>query len=98
MNETAVIHIIGTSVACETGVKETWRELAQWVAGQLKGRFGTAVIVHYYDLFDPDCPPLPADAQLPFVTVNGQVLSSGGKLSLPSIRRYLETIIPLAQA
>lgn len=91
MNETAVIHIIGTPIACETGVKETWRELAQWVAGQLKGRFGTAVTVRYFDLFDPDCPPLPADAQLPLVTINGQVLSSGGKLSLPLIRRHLET-------
>lgn len=91
MNETAVIHIIGTPIACEAGVKETWRELAQWMAGQLKGRFGTAVIVRYFDLVDPDCPPLPADAQLPLVIINGQVLSNGGKLSLPLIRRHLES-------
>lgn len=86
----AVVHIIGTPVACETGVKETWRELAQWVAEQLKSRFGTAVTVRYFDLFDPDCPSVPADAQLPLVIINGEVLSSGGKLSLPLIRRYLE--------
>lgn len=91
MSETAVIEIIGTPVVCDTGVKETWRELAGWAAGQLKGRYGTAVSVRYFDLFDPDCPSISADAQLPLVIINGQVLSSGGKISMPLIRRHLET-------
>jgi hypothetical protein len=42
------------------------------------------------DLFDPACPPLPPDAQLPLVLVNAEVLSSGGKISVPAIRKRLE--------
>jgi hypothetical protein len=91
MNEVAVIHIIGTPVARESGIKDTWRALTQWVAGQLASRFGSAVTVRYFDLVDPDCPPVPADAQLPLVLINGEVLSSGGKLPLPLIYHHLES-------
>jgi hypothetical protein len=72
------------------GVKETWRDVAQLVGGQLERRFGAAVTVRYYDLFDPDCPPLPAEAQLPVTLINGELFSSGGIISAPRIRRYLE--------
>jgi disulfide oxidoreductase YuzD len=89
---TALIQIVGAPVACATGVQETWRELAAWMAGQLEGRYGTAVSVTYYDLFQPECPPLPAGTQLPLVLVNGEVLSSGGKLSMPAIRKRLESL------
>jgi hypothetical protein len=67
------------------------------VARQLKARYGTAVTVYYFDLFDSDCPPLKADSQLPLVIINGQILSSGGKISFPLIRRHLEAagILPL---
>jgi len=85
-----VIQIIGAPVACEEGVKDTWRQTAKWTAGQLATRFGAAVAVHYFDLFDPDCPPLPADAQLPLVLINGELFSSGGIISAPRIRRHLE--------
>jgi hypothetical protein len=87
-----VVQIIGAPVACAEGVKDTWREVAAWAAGQLRGHFGDSVRVDYYDLFDPACPTLPSGAQLPFVLVNGEVLSSGGKLSVPAIRRRVETI------
>jgi hypothetical protein len=30
--------------------------------------------------------------QLPLVLVNGQVLSSGGKISVPAIQRHLEAL------
>jgi hypothetical protein len=89
--ETAIIHIIGAPIACAEGVKDTWREVAGWAAVQLYNRFGTAVHVQYFDLFDPDCPILPQDVQLPLVLVNGQVLASGGKISVPVIRRHLES-------
>ncbi|GAB4282789.1 MAG: hypothetical protein Kow0080_36780 [Candidatus Promineifilaceae bacterium] len=92
MNNPTNIQIIGTPVACAEGIKETWRDLAHWVAGQLKGRYGTAVTVTYYDLFDPNCPPLPPEAQLPLVLINGEVISSGGKLSMPAIRRHLDAL------
>jgi disulfide oxidoreductase YuzD len=88
MNEPITIHIIGAPVACAEGVKETWRELAGWIGEKLRTRYGTAVSFAYFDLFDPNCPPLPPDAQLPLVLVNGDVLSSGGKLSMPAIHRY----------
>ena len=90
--EAVIIHIIGAPVACAEGVKDTWREVAGWAAAQLRNRIGTAVHVQYFDLFDPDCPPLPQEAQLPLVLVNGQVLSSSGKISVPVIRRHLESL------
>lgn len=89
---TVVVRIIGTQVACTEGLKDTWREVAVWTAGQLKARFGDGVVVEYFDLFDPDCPTLPAGAQLPMVIVNGEVLSSGGKISVPAIRKRLEQL------
>jgi disulfide oxidoreductase YuzD len=97
MTATAVIQIVGAPVACATGVQETWRELAQWIGGQIEGRYGPAVSVTYYDLFEPDCPPLPEGAQLPLVFVNDDVLSSGGKLSMPAIRKRLEALGVMAR-
>ena len=85
-----MVTIIGVLVACKDGVKDSWREVAGWVAGQLKVRFGEAVEVRYYNLFDAGCPSIPPGAQLPLVLANGEVISSGGKVSVPSIRKYLE--------
>lgn len=87
-----VVQIVGAPIACAEGVKERWREMAQWVSGQLKKHFGDAVRVEYYDLFGPTCPQLPADAQLPLVLINGEVISSGGKIPMPTIRKRLESI------
>ncbi len=92
MTGPAVIHIVGAPVACAEGVKDSWRDVAAWAANQLRARFGHAVRVDYYDLFDPACPTLPPDAQLPLVFVNGEILSSGGKISVPSIRKRLESL------
>lgn len=93
MNDPVAIQIIGVPVACAEGVRETWREMADWTAQKLKARYGTAVTVTYFDLFDPACPPLPPEAQLPLVLVNGAVLTSGGKLSLPAICRHLDNLM-----
>lgn len=93
MDAPVVVHIVGApTAACGEGVKDTWRELADWAARQLEARFGPAVRVAYFDLLDPACPPLPPDAQLPLVLVNGEVLSTGGKLSLPAIRKRVEAL------
>lgn len=86
----AVVQIIGAPIACAEGVKDAWRETAEWAAGQLAMRFGDAVRVEYFDLFDPGCPPLAERAQLPLVLVNGQVVSSGGKISIPALRKRIE--------
>jgi hypothetical protein len=87
------VQIIAAPVACAEGVKDTWCEIAGWAAEQLEKRFGEAVQVEYFDLFAAGCPSLPADAQLPLVLVAGEVLSSGGKISVPLIRRQIETLL-----
>ena len=84
------VQIIAVPVACNDGFKDTWREVAEWAAGQLQIRFGEAVTTEYYNLFDIDCPSIPANVQLPVVLVDGQLLSSGGKISVPAIRKQLE--------
>ncbi len=93
MTNPVIVRIVGAPIACAEGVKDTWREVAAWAAGQLKARFGDAVEVRYFDLFDPDCPALPDGAQLPMVLVEDDVLSSGGKVSVPAIRRKVESIM-----
>jgi hypothetical protein len=92
MSASATVQIVGAPVACAEGVKETWRAVAEWTAGQLAARFGPTVRVEYFHLFDPACPSLPPGAQLPLVLVNGEVLTSGGKISVPAIRRRLEAL------
>ena len=91
--QTILVQIIGAPIACKEGVKDSWRDVAKWAAGQLKGHFGEAVDIHYFDLFDADCPPMPANAQLPLVMIEGEVVSSGGKISVPDIRRKIKSII-----
>lgn len=92
MNTPVLVQIIGAPIACSDGVKDAWREVAGWAAQQLKTRFGESVRVEYFDLFEADCPPIPSGAQLPLVLVNGQVLSSGAKVSVPLIRKHVEEL------
>jgi hypothetical protein len=88
----ALVQIIGAPIACAEGVKDTWRDVAKHAAEQLIARFGDSVRVQYFDLFDPDCPTLSDGAQLPLVIIAGEVLSSGGKISVPAIRKRIETL------
>ena len=90
MSDTPIqIEVVGSLVACGEGMQDTWREMTHWLADRMRVRYGTAVTTTYHDLFDPDCPPLPAEAQLPAVFINGALFSSGGKLNLPAINRRL---------
>ena len=93
MNQPTLVQIIAAPIACAEGVKDSWRDVARWAEGQLKARFGEAVQVKYLDLFDADCPTLPANAQLPVVLVNDEVTTNGGKIGLPVIRRKIESIL-----
>ena len=93
MSKPVLVQIIGAPIVCKEGVKDTWREIAEWVGGQLCQRFGERVDVRYYDLFDPGCPKLPPGAQLPIVMVNNEVLSNGDKISVPVLRRKIEAIL-----
>ena len=92
-----LVEIIGAPIACADGVKDTWRQVAAWAAGQLTARFGDVVQVDYYDLFDLGAPPVPAGARLPVVLVGGEVVSEGGKVSIPAIRRRLESVLASGQ-
>jgi len=92
MTKPILVKIIGAPVACKGGIKESWREVAEWAAGQLRPRYGDRVSVHYFDLFDPNCPTIPTDSQLPVVLVDGILISSGGKISIPLIRKKLEEL------
>lgn len=91
--QTIIVQIVGAPIACAGGVKDTWRDVSHWAEGQLKARFGDEVEVKYYDLFDADCPPMQNDSQLPLVLINNEVLSSGGKISVPAIRRKIESTL-----
>lgn len=93
--QTIIIQIISAPIACKDGMKETWHEITEWAGAQLCQRFGEGVQVQYFDLFDPACPPMPVNAQLPLVLVNREVLSSGGKISVPAIRRKIEAILDI---
>lgn len=90
MNKPIEVKIIASPVVCAEGVKELWRDVAAWAGGQLQARFGDQVITRYFDLFDPECPPLPMDSQLPAVFVDDKLVSSGGKISKSLIRKEIE--------
>jgi hypothetical protein len=96
MNNPIEVKIIGSPVACAEGVKELWRDVATWAGGQLEVKFGSKVTTRYFDLFDPECPTIPPGSQLPIVMVNEKVLSSGGKISIPLIRKEIEALIASA--
>ena len=86
------VEIVGAPVSCGADVKDTWRELSGWIAGQLRRRYGDAVQVEYHDLFDVGGPTIPAEVSLPMILINGEVLTNGGKISLPLIRRAIEAL------
>jgi hypothetical protein len=86
MSKPILVQIVGAPIACEDGVKDSWRAVSTWAAGQLRAHFGDDVQVKYYDLFDADCPPVPTGSQLPLVLVDNEAVISGGKISMPIIR------------
>lgn len=92
MSVQVFVKIVASPVACEGGIKDTWREVANWAARQLLVIYGGEVKVKYYDLFDIDTPTLLPDSKLPVVIVNDKVVSSGGKISLPLIRKEIESL------
>ena len=90
MSRPVIVQIIGAPIACKEGVKDSWREMAEYVSGKFKNQFGDSVEVVYFDLFDPACPALPPNVQLPLVLVNNEILTNGEKISMPAIRQRLQ--------
>ena len=93
MNEPVLVQIVGAPIACKEGVRDSWREVSAWTAGQLRTHFGDTVHVKYYDLFDVDCPSVPTGSQLPLVLVDGDAVISGGKISVTIIRNKINAIL-----
>lgn len=98
MDDPIAVRIFGVPVACASGVSDAWREVANWARKQLTARFGEQVSVEYYDLFSPEMDRFPevltlvrdGDGAMPLVFVGTDLLSAGGKTSMPAIRRRLE--------
>ena len=88
----AEIQITGSLIACSQGVRDDWRDLAEWLRSKMTALYGDQVAVKYFDIFDPDCPSLPPDAKLPVVKINEEVLSMGGKISMTLIRKKIESL------
>ena len=74
-------------------MKDSWRDVSLCAAGQLKTYFGESVQVKYYDLFDANCHPVPLGSQLPLVLVDNEVVTSGGKISIPVLRNKINTVL-----
>ncbi len=89
--KTATIQIIGSLTACSEGVRDDWRKITKWLERNLKTVYGDQVLVEYFDLFDDNSPSIPISAKLPTVIINGEVFSMGEKISVPKIRKYIES-------
>ena len=95
-----VVRIFGTPVACKDGIRDAWRRTASFVGNALQVRFGYQVKSEYYDLFSPDMERFPqvlalvanGQGRIPLVFIGDKLLSSGGTISIPDIRRRLEAL------
>ena len=100
MDHPIPVRIFGAPSACATGVTDAWRKVAAWARRQLTVRFGEQVSVEYYDLFSPEMDRFPdvlalverGDGAVPLVFVDNELLSAGGKVSIPAIRHRLEAL------
>jgi len=100
MEQRVTVRIFGTLTACREGTVDAWRDTTAFARHALSKRFGDQVAVEYYDLFSPEMDRFPqvvalvaaGQGHVPLIFVDGELLSSGGKVSVPDIRRRLEAI------
>lgn len=84
--------------ACDPA--KTWKAAAKMIERRLRARYGEAIQTEFIELFSPESFTHPEIMQFveinaanpPYVTINGQLVSSGGKLSESVIRRELERL------
>ena len=77
---------------------KTWENAADVIFRRLAGRFGSQVAFEFIQLFSPEFFQFPrvlaglqdGSAQVPIITVDDDVVQSGGKISERSIREVLE--------
>jgi hypothetical protein len=95
-----VVHIFGTLTACKEGTTDAWRRIAAFARSALRARFGERVEVEYHDLFSSEMDRFPevlalmagGQGRIPLVSVGKELLSSGGNVSIPDMRRRLESL------
>ncbi len=95
------VRVFGVPTPSNCGPQDGWREATEWIARSLKTRFGEQVHVEYLDLFTAALDGFPnvielvasGEAQPPLVFVSDELLSSGGRISGPAIRRRLEILV-----
>lgn len=95
-----VVRIFGAPVTCKDGITDAWRRTAAFAGNALRVRFGDQVKSEYYDLFSPDMERFPevlalvanGQGHVPLVFIGDELLSSGGTISIPDIRRRLEAL------
>ena len=91
-----IVRIFGVPVAgCKPG--KTWRDAASFAKNLLTLRFGSKIEVEYIEFLSPEWEKFPnitdlintGQAQIPIVMVNDEILSSGGKVNVGKIEKYL---------
>ena len=99
MKNESMIRIFALPMAaCDPN--KTWKAAADMIARRLKERYGDAVQTEFIELFSPESFNYPEilalmqneQASPPFVTLNGNLIQSGGKLSERVIREALEQL------
>ena len=84
--------------ACDPA--KTWKSAAKMIERRLRAWYGEAIQTEFIELFSPESFTHPEIMQLvetdaaspPYITINGVLVSSGGKLSDGVIRRELERL------
>ena len=84
--------------ACDPS--KTWQSAAWMIARRLRERYGGTVETEFVEIFSPESFEYPdilsllekGDDVPPYVTVNGTLVQSGGKLSERRIREQLELL------
>ena len=86
---------VAPDTSCGHGA--TWSAASALVLDRLQRRFGAAVAAEHVEMFSPRSFEFPetmaaieAGARLPVVTIDGRIVSEGGKLSERIIREAVE--------
>ncbi len=92
----STIHIFGLPIAaCDPS--KTWKAAADLIGRRLQSRYGSTIRTTYVELYSPESfefehitKLLQEGAAPPFVTIDGRLIQSGGKLSERRIVQELE--------
>lgn len=92
------VHIFGLPMAaCDPN--KTWKAAAEMIGRRLQSRFDESVRTVYVELYSPETfefdhivKLLQKGASPPFVTINGELIQSGGKLSERRIAEEIERL------